>query len=778
MAPYSAGPASDSTSSGGTTTYMRPTRRQRRRARRLAAAETQPPLKAEGAAGQDELCGQQQIATIGQPVPIVFARRIGNRGGIMLSPRATDARFTNDTSNTLTASYHLILGDGPMGSVQVRDVYQCTCRVGTFTQTYNQRAGNWEPGNNLVVRAGYTLQDVPDYCGSKGTAEGLSTMSFTNTYPDGSSDWNRQVQAFIRSGRTVARLADGATGPSSNFADLFRLGMETGARLPASMLDTARLQIAALFCDANQFYCDIEIKESNNLGDFVSQLAPYFLLRETRILGRRGLRPLLPLDAAFGIKTDPIAWRFEFNEDYILPGSIQIQYTPLEERKPVLMIALWRQQPENGFGIVQSAEVGYPGDRESGNIEQHDMSAFCTHELHAVRAMAYRRSRRRWSTHTATWSCRPEVYNRLLEEGDIVRLTFTRNASDGSVSVHDFLYQLDQITKSPTGEIEFQATHFPVDAEGRSMIALDVIAAQTQGHAYTTIRTGLDCDDDSGGDRESDTSVPASVGQSVAPGEPPAPPTLPPALPPSPTPPTPPGGSPPPPPAEPPADGYPPPDPCESTCGVTERCGTPENPPACLPGEQHGATYSYTTWDPGFTNPSPVLCYACLGCTPSEDPQCLPPPEPPDELPPDPCLADCINELHCGVQSCPAGSEQVGTYTDNGQTCLVCRVCRPTDPNCYPLDCCTPQQVAAGYQCSTVAYIDMYVGPPGGGYVYTTLTTKTGALSSTLLPNNNWQHTYINTCGVSVTFLLFTNTDSWYTVRRPASGFITGCFPC
>lgn len=735
-----------------------------------ATLETTPPLEAKGAAASNPLCNQQQAAAIGQPVPIVFARRVSSRGGVMLSPLATDARFTNDASNNLTVSYHLILGDGPMGSLQVRDVFQCTCRVGSFTQTYNRRAGNWTPGNFLEVRSGYTLQDVPDYCGSKGTAEGLSTLSFTNTFPDGSSEWNRQVHAFCRSGRTVTRLADSTSGPSSNFADLFKLAMETSAKLPADMISVPRLQLAALFLDANQLYCDIEIKDSSNLSDFVAQHAPYFLLRETRVNGKRGLRPLLPIDGSYSIKTDPIGWEFEFNEDYLIPGSVQVNYTPLEERKPVLMLALWRQQPDDSFGVVRSAEVGYASDYSSGNIEQHDMSPFCTHELHAVRAMAYRRSRRKWCTHTAAWACRPEVYNRILEEGDIVRMTYTRTASDGSVTTHDYLYQLDQITKAPTGEIEFVGTHFPIDDMGRSMIALDVMAAQAQGHIYTAIRTGLECDDDSAGDRATDTSVPAEVGQAVAPGDPPAPPPTPPALPPSPRPP----GDPVPPP-EPPPGGYPPPDPCGATCVTVERC----NPPACLEGEDNiGATV--TVYDDGTEE----LCQLCMTCTPT-NPDCSPPPDEPDDLKPDPCASTCTSRIVCGTSpSCAAGETNVGTITahkpDGDETCIICESCLlPLDPNCLDLTCCPPEQIATGHKCIRIVKVVLYYVGTTPNIPEIAFDTIDGNYTLSVV-NDIVRITYTHACGGTVTGSTGRSPEAIaevYELRVEPENFVR-CFQC
>ena len=697
-----------------------------------AAAEVQPPNDAGPAQGTlGELCGRQQAAVIGQAAPIVFARRVGDRGGVFITPPATDARYENDASNELTAKYHLILGDGPMGSVQVRDVFQCTCRVGSFTQTYNRRAGDWDPGNFLVERVGYTLQNVPDYCGSKGTCEGLTTFSYENTYPDGSGDWALEVQVFIREGRTVTRLADSVSGPSSNFADLFKLAMETSAKLPADMIDTARLQTAALFLDANELYCDIAIKETQNLDDFIASNAPYFLVRETRVNGKRGLRPLLPIDGAYGISTDPVPWEFEFNEDFITPGSLQVDFTPLEQRKPKLMLAMWRQQPDDTFGVIRTAEVGYAVDRSSGNVEQHDLSLFCTHELHAVRAMAYKRARQKWSTHTISWSCRPEVYNRILEEGDIVRVTYERNASDGSTTTHDYLYELDQVEKTSTGEINFQATHFPVDAEGRSLVALTVAQATAQGINYEDdIRTGIDCDENS----STDTSVPAEVFQAVAPGDPPNPPPPPPPLPPAPFPP----GDPEPPP-EPPPGGYPP-----------------------LP-----------------TPPAPIP-------TPPDDPD--------DPCEPVCTQFSICGEVGEPAPTCPAGTTQVGIITahqpDGDQTCVICEDCLPlADIDCYLLDCCTPAQIAAGYTCNTRAIIAVEYFDTSGSFWRPTdwspMVTKDGTYSVTLEPFSSiyqYVFTWVSPCGVTTTRTLPVFESqipvAFRYARTPEVGFLTYCELC
>ena len=296
-----------------------------------------------------------------------------------------------------------------------------------------------------------------------------------------------------------------------------------------------------------------------------------------------------------------------------------MEYTPLEQRKPKLMLAMWRQQPDDTFGVNRTAEVGYAVDRSSNNVEQHDLSTFCTHELHAVRAMAYRRARQKWSTHTIAWTCRPEVYNRILEEGDIVRVTFQRNASDGSTTTHDYLYELDQIEKTSTGEIVFQATHFPIDAEGRSLVALTVAQAETQGVGYEdNIRTGIDCDENS----STDTSVPAGVGQIIDTGDPAEQPLLTEfSEDEEPSPELPPGGSPPPltPPAPIPTPPDDPEDPCEPECTHFSLIGEIGEPaPTCPDGTvQVGiVTAHYPEGD--------VSDVICGDCQPPDDPSCAP----------------------------------------------------------------------------------------------------------------------------------------------------------
>jgi hypothetical protein len=73
--------------------------------------------------------------------------------------------------------------------------------------------------------------------------------------------------------------------------------------------------------------------------------------------------------------------------------------------------------------------------------------------------------------------------------------------------VHDYLYQVERITKTLAGDVSYEATHFPIDDQGRSLIALDVAAAVGTGIILPSGRTGVSCDVNS----SSDNTIPAET---------------------------------------------------------------------------------------------------------------------------------------------------------------------------------------------------------------------------------------------------------------------------
>jgi hypothetical protein len=277
------------------------------------------------------------------------------------------------------------------------------------------------------------------------------------------------------------------------------------SRVPAAMIDNTALLAAATFLEVNGFTCNIEIRESTNYSDFVARLAPYFLLSESNAGGKRGLRPLLPVTAGGAIKTTAITADYTFTEDTVLPGTFEINYLSLADKQPFVAQVIWRQQLESDIGIIRTAEVRYSGTAETGPYESHDLSTFCTSEDHAVKVGAYILAKRMYTTHTIRFAARPQEHNIIITAGDIIRVRLARDNTTYANSVHDYLYQVERITKTLAGDVNYEATHFPIDDQGRSLIALDVAAAVGTGSIIPSGRTGVSCDANS----SSDGSIPS-----------------------------------------------------------------------------------------------------------------------------------------------------------------------------------------------------------------------------------------------------------------------------
>jgi hypothetical protein len=452
------------------------------------------PLKEGGAGGAENLDVAQRGAVIGEPIPIVFCRRVSGVGGVLISPAATEARFENSLTNEVTGSYHLVLSEGQIDSIQVRDVFQRSCRVGSFSQTYDKRAGTFIPGNFIVPRSGYTTPECPSYCGTGGRYTGLSTLAYQATYPDGVDQWNRQVHCFIRGGIHVTRLLDSTLGPSNNVADLLLYLLRNSSRVPEAQIDTASLLAGATFTNVNGFWFNGVVSESTNVRDWIDSTLQYFLLRQTRVAGKEAVNPLLPVNNDGTIKTTAVSWGFTFTEQHIIPDSFEITYTPLADRKPFCAMVLWRQQDDNGIGVIRTAEVRYAGTAEDGPYEQHDLSEFCASENHAVKVGAYIISKRRHVTHRLQLGVKPDAFNATLAPGDLVRVRLDRIASTGVASRHDYLYEVDRIGKSLAGDVQLELTHFPIDGDLASVVAKEVNAATGAGLVLPTGLTGVTCD--------------------------------------------------------------------------------------------------------------------------------------------------------------------------------------------------------------------------------------------------------------------------------------------
>lgn len=459
------------------------------------------PAQEYGARAVSALDVDQKFLSVGEPVPVVFGLRDGNYGGVFISPGASEARYTNSLTNVVTAYYHLVISDGEIGDIQVRDVFQRACRTGSHIKAYGKRAGTWLPGNNIVDRGGsYQLPVAPGYCGSVGYYTGMTTMSYSATHPDGSQLFMRQVHVFIRNGLKVTRLRDNTYASSDSFADLYKWLLERCGRVPSDLIDTDALEVADLFLRYNNFTCNCYLAQSSNMADFTAKWAPYFFLIPTNRNGKRGLRPLLPINEATGQLSQNFAdVKWQFTEESIITDSVEIFYYGAAERKPVVVQVMWRQQLTDEPGIVRTSEVRFAGTAPDGPYESYDLSEFCTREDHAVKVGAYILAKRAYTQHSIRFTLAPGDYS-TLEPGDIVRVCLSRYASDSAAGFHDFLYQIEQISNNLVGDTVLECTHFPIDENGVSILAKAVSSTSGYGYLFSSQKTGPTCDVNSSGD--------------------------------------------------------------------------------------------------------------------------------------------------------------------------------------------------------------------------------------------------------------------------------------
>ena len=497
------------------------------------------PTAINGAEANSSWNSNQQAITLLERAPIVWCRRVGDScgspsddavGGVLVSPKASACRFDTPllegqpVANAVAAKYRLVVSQGMLGGISVNGVFQGRCRVGQFSQSYGPKtAGTWTPGNFLVaVYSGAQLiankVEAPTQCGTVGTHKDLTTVSFSVTYFNGFDAagvglpdrgfWKRQIHLFIRNGVETTRLLDNTYGSSNNLADLYLYLLNNDGRTAPVRIDRESLTAAARFMDANGLFWNGVLSGPTSISDWMSKIGPYFMVRETKIGGRYGLRPLLPVTPSGAIDTEPLRPLWVFDGEAIVDGSYTWQTASADARRPYRAVAAWRQQGAEGLSrMTRTTAVAYDDTPDTALTEEHDLYQFATSELHVARAMRFAQAKRRYITHTAAVAIKSGYWNSTLGEGELIQLQLDREDVDGVSSPMIELYWIVSANTGREGTLTLQLEHCPVDGLGRSLVAQDVAAVRAEGATLLTGDSAPNCDADSS--RATDCSIPA-----------------------------------------------------------------------------------------------------------------------------------------------------------------------------------------------------------------------------------------------------------------------------
>ena len=292
--------------------------------------------------------------------------------------------------------------------------------------------------------------------------------------PDDGPDYFIQSHVFIEQGVQVERLLTDDVGASSMYPDLVYYLMQKAKVLQEDQIDKEALRLACKLCQAYQMHFNGVLQTTNSLSEWMLRTSPYFLLTPRQVDGKYGLWPVCPMNAAGELSRDVVQPAMVITADDIVSGSYSRQYISPIDRRPICLIMVYRDQPTESVGQTVTVEVRYPGTALSGPFESHDLTEHCCRPEQAVYAARYILAKRRFTTHTASFTLGRRAAQ--LKPGDIVRVDLDVATTNGDGITDSVFYQLESLSEGTGGQVIVEATHFPVDANGVSVVAKETHA--------------------------------------------------------------------------------------------------------------------------------------------------------------------------------------------------------------------------------------------------------------------------------------------------------------
>ena len=319
-------------------------------------------------------------------------------------------------------------------------------------------------------------------------------------------------------------------GGTSNFPDVLydlmtnkRYGV--GKVLNAEQVDLASFNAASAWTYNRRYFFDGAISERINIRSWGAKVANDYLLDLVVRNGKFALQPV----ATF---SGPETISGLFTAGNIIEDSLEFAYADVQDRLPIKVSVKWRQEKESSntvsrglFPVVREVTVREVGVDENAPLEQIDLSDYCTSQTHAIDRAKWELRSRRYTTHSIKFKTTPSEAS--LDIGSVFKLgieTVTYNqpangaiADDGTVTSWPELadgtytvlfwdgtttdveqiqlqiangktsksngvfciknsttdaqtYKTQSISFDQDGNIEVEATYFPTDSTGTSLL--------------------------------------------------------------------------------------------------------------------------------------------------------------------------------------------------------------------------------------------------------------------------------------------------------------------
>lgn len=241
----------------------------------------------------------------------------------------------------------------------------------------------------------------------------------------------------------------------------------------ATPINTSNMQNIAAFCTNNNFFFNGVISSKVNVMDYITTVAPCFLLSFLSVGGQYKFRTLLPVNGSNQIDTTALTAAATFTETEILPGSFKKSFVDVDDRRAFVASVAFRVSNQKSIGIEQSVKVRYGTTNADAPVEQFDLTEFCVVQAHAEKFAKHELARRKHSTHSIQFET--PLVTTGLEPTDIIKIQRQRITSVGDDRTETDHYQITRIEHSANGVTGIEAVHFPLNASNVSKISDDVV---------------------------------------------------------------------------------------------------------------------------------------------------------------------------------------------------------------------------------------------------------------------------------------------------------------
>ena len=234
------------------------------------------------------------------------------------------------------------------------------------------------------------------------------------------------------------------------------------------------LQALSSFCTNYSFAFNGVIDQSVNIVEYISNLAPFFLLSFLNISGQFRFASVLPLNGSNQIDVTALSPKMTFTEANIIGGSFEKGYLSVEDRREFIANLVYRDSRPAEIGSVKTVSVRYTATAIDAPTEQYDLSSFCIDPTHASTYAKYELAKRKYSTHNIKFDT-PLLTTELIPT-DVIKITRQRRSStDHADRSETEWYQVTNVSHSAEGFTSIEASHFPVNDSSVSLISNEVV---------------------------------------------------------------------------------------------------------------------------------------------------------------------------------------------------------------------------------------------------------------------------------------------------------------